>query len=81
MDSSRVAWECVPSHEEILAAVDQCLARGVDHPVLRRYAPGRAAADRLRRRFLGIDWPNVPAPIAAAVRELASGPVLTPWAW
>lgn len=80
MDSSRVAWECVPSHEEVLTAVDQCLTRGVDHPVLRRYAPGRAAADRLRRRFLGIDWPRVPAPIAAAVRDLASGPVPTPWA-
>ncbi|MET9389901.1 hypothetical protein ABZY20_05705 [Streptomyces sp. NPDC006624] len=75
MDSSRIAWECVPSHLEIVAAVDQCLARGVDHPVLRRYAPGPATAARLRARFLDIDWSRVPAPIAPAVRELAGGSV------
>ncbi|MFE1323242.1 hypothetical protein ACFW7K_10225 [Streptomyces sp. NPDC058735] len=74
MDPSRIAWECVPSHQEILAAVDQCLARGVDHPVLRRYAPGRERAARLRARFLDVDWSLVPAPIAAAVRDLARGP-------
>ncbi|MGW6543677.1 hypothetical protein ACWGBH_12625 [Streptomyces massasporeus] len=70
MDPSRIAWECVPTHQEILAAVDQCLARGVDHPVLRRYAPGPARAARLRARFTGIDWSQVPAPTAAAVRDL-----------
>ncbi|MGW2745408.1 hypothetical protein [Streptomyces sp. NPDC001450] len=77
MDSSQVAWECVPSHQEIVTGVDQCLARGVDYPVLRQYAPGRAAAARLRRHFVDIDWSNVPAPIAAAVRELARSPALS----
>lgn len=71
MDSSQVAWECVPSHKEIVTAVDQCLARGVDYPVLRRYAPDPATAARLRARFLDIDWERVPVPIAAAVRDLA----------
>lgn len=70
MDPSQVAWECVPSHQEILTAVDQCLARGVDYPVLRRYAPGRATAARLRARFVDVDWSHMPAPIAAAVRDL-----------
>ena len=74
MDSSGIAWECVPSHQEIVAAADQCLARGVDHPVLRRYAPGRATAARLRARFTGIDWSKVPAPIAAGVRDLVREP-------
>lgn len=76
MDASQVAWECVPSHQEIVTAVDQCLARGVDHPVLRRYAPGRETAARLRTRFAGVDWPSVPAPMAAAVRELTGSPFL-----
>lgn len=71
MDSSQVAWECVPSHQEIVTAVDQCLARGIDYPVLRRYAPGHAMAARLRAYFMDIDWSNVPASIASAVRDLA----------
>ncbi|MFI0539720.1 hypothetical protein ACH3VS_12670 [Streptomyces sp. WSLK1-3] len=77
MDASQVAWECVPSHLEVVTAVDQCLARGVDHPVLRRYAPGRATAARLRARFENVDWALVPAPIAQAVRDLARGDLRT----
>ncbi|GAA1971521.1 hypothetical protein [Catenulispora subtropica] len=70
MDSSQVAWECVPSHQEVVTAVDQCLARGIDYPVLRRYAPDPATAARLRARFVDVDWERVPAPITAAVRDL-----------
>jgi hypothetical protein len=81
MDPSQVAWECVPSHQEIVTAVDQCLARGVDYPVLRRYAPGRATAARLRTRFVDIDWSNVPTPIAAAVRDLARSSALSSQVW
>lgn len=73
MDPSQVAWECVPSHQEVVTAVDQCLARGIDHPVLHRYAPDPATAARLRARFVDVDWGRVPAPIAAAVRDLARG--------
>ncbi|MFC9928027.1 hypothetical protein [Streptomyces sp. NPDC127190] len=71
MDASQVAWECVPSRQEVVTAAEQCLSRGIDHPVLRRYAPGPATAARLRARFTGIDWSRVPAPIAEAVRDLA----------
>lgn len=73
MDPSQVAWECVPSHQEVATAVDQCLGRGIDYPVLRRYAPDPATAARLRARFVDIDWERVPTPIAAAVRDLARG--------
>jgi hypothetical protein len=70
LERDGVAWECVPSHEECLIAVDRCLERGIDHPVLRSHAPGRARAARLRHRYGAIAWEDVPEPLVPALEEL-----------
>ncbi len=62
LDVNHVAWECVPSHEECLLAVRECLRRGIRYPVLDRYAHApEERLEELRRIYHTIDWSKVPA--------------------
>jgi Pyridine nucleotide-disulphide oxidoreductase len=70
LSPKKVAWECVPSHEECQLAAFVCLTRGIDYPVLRRFAAEPRESGRLWNRFAAIDWSRVPAQIATALREV-----------
>lgn len=73
LDPGLVAWECVPSHEECLIAVDRCLQRGMTHAVLHDFAPGPARAAELRQRYARVAWQDVPPPLTDSLRKLLRG--------
>jgi hypothetical protein len=72
LDPTRVAWECVPSHQECLVAVDACLRSGIEHPVLRHYSPSPVDAEAYRNRYSEVNWNDVPHPLMQAVRSFLS---------
>ncbi|NEQ05746.1 MAG: hypothetical protein F6K37_07230 [Moorea sp. SIO4E2] len=61
LDRDKVAWECVPSHEECRLAGYMCLQKGIDYPFLRDFAQlSKKEADRLWKTYTEINWEVVP---------------------
>jgi UDP-N-acetyl-alpha-D-muramoyl-L-alanyl-L-glutamate epimerase len=62
LDRDKVAWECVPSHEECQLAAWICLQKGVDYPVLHEFVQlDQAELEELWQTYTTIDWALVPA--------------------
>lgn len=66
LDPSRVAWECVPSHQECHEALGRCLARGVEIGPLLAYL--RCANQG--GKFHEVNWRDTPASLRGALCQL-----------
>lgn len=61
LDPSRVAWECVPSHEECLLAVAVCAKKNINNTIILKYLEdAKSKIDSLERKYLSVNWDKVP---------------------
>lgn len=61
LDSSRIAWECVPSHEECLIAVRTCLKKGIKHKILEQFSiQAEEQFAQAQRHYMTINWKKIP---------------------
>jgi len=61
LDANRVAWECVPSHEECLIAVRACIRKGISHEILKLFAEqAEKQFAQAQCRYMKIDWQKIP---------------------
>lgn len=70
LSPKKVAWECVPSHEECQLAARICVSKGLEYPILLAYATPMAAVGQLWARFSSVEWGRVPPILVAPLRKL-----------
>lgn len=61
LDPSRVAWECVPSHEECLLAIVECSNKNINNSIIHKYVEdAKSKVKYLEQKYLSINWDKVP---------------------
>lgn len=61
LDHTKVAWECVPSHEECLIAVNECLQKGIYYPILENFAKqAEMLLPEIQQQYKTVNWDKIP---------------------
>lgn len=61
LDPDRVAWECVPSHEECLLALVKCAQRNINNDIILKFLEdAKSKVDSLNQQYLSVNWDQVP---------------------
>lgn len=68
-EPTRVAWECVPSHEECCLAASICLARGIQPPMLKAYGQNKDAISAATKTFSRVYWEDIPKELWQSVSQ------------
>lgn len=67
-DPTKVAWECVPAHEECQLAAFFCYQQGLTYPILTQYGNlDMEKAGALWQHYSTVDWPLIPAELRSAL--------------